>query len=253
LCYTGKVAFEVGGLLFMRIHRSLLAPGAAALLLVLAVWPASAKILITVDKSTQRMTVSQDGSTLYTWPVSTGVQRYDTPNGSFTPSRMAKTHFSREWDNAPMPNSIFFTERGHAIHGTSHTSIGRPASHGCVRLSLANARTLFELVKREGMSNTTVVLSGTLPSVETPAMARHTPARSRNRTRTVERHIDSDDDDFITPPRRPLYGAPRGYARQPGYWLRYPDGTRVYYGGEQAYRRMMGPPPVYIGRRSGWV
>jgi hypothetical protein len=237
----------------MRIHRSLLAPGAAAFLLVLTAWPASAKLLISIDKSTQRMTVSQDGSALYTWPVSTGVQRYDTPNGSFTPSRMAKTHFSREWDNAPMPNSIFFTDRGHAIHGTSHASIGRPASHGCVRLSLANARTLFDLVKREGMSNTTVVLSGTLPSAEAPAMARHTPApaRAHSRSRTVERAIDGDGD-FVTPPRRPFYNAPRGYARQPGYWLRYPDGTRVYYSGDQAYRRTMGSPPGYIGRRYGW-
>jgi hypothetical protein len=233
----------------MRTHRSLLAPAAAALVLAF-IWPASAKVLIQIDKSTQQMTVSQDGSTLYTWPVSTGVQRYDTPNGSFTPSRMAKTHFSREWDNAPMPHSIFFTDRGHAIHGTSHASIGRPASHGCVRLSLANARTLFELVKREGMSNTTVVLSGTLPSVDAPAMARSTPSRSTRRVRTVERHND-DDDDFAMP-RRPVYNAPRSYARQPGYWLRYPDGTRVYYSGEQAYRRMMGPPPGYIGRRSGW-
>ncbi|MBN8964837.1 MAG: L,D-transpeptidase, partial [Rhizobiales bacterium] len=84
----------------MRTHRSLLAPAAAALVLAF-IWPASAKVLIQIDKSTQQMTVSQDGSTLYTWPVSTGVQRYDTPNGSFTPSRMAKTHFRREWDNAP--------------------------------------------------------------------------------------------------------------------------------------------------------
>jgi hypothetical protein len=234
----------------MRIHRSLLAPAVAALVLAF-IWPASAKVLIQIDKSTQQMTVSQDGSTLYTWPVSTGVQRYDTPNGSFTPSRMAKTHFSREWDNAPMPHSIFFTDRGHAIHGTSHASIGRPASHGCVRLGLANARTLFELVKREGMSNTTVVLSGTLPSIDAPAMARSTPSRSTRRVRTVERHND-DDDDFAMPARRPVYNAPRSYARQPGYWLRYPDGTRVYYSGEQAYRRMMAPPPVYIGRRSGW-
>jgi hypothetical protein len=150
-----------------------------------------------------------------------------------------------------MPHSIFFTERGHAIHGTSHTSIGRPASHGCVRLSLTNARTLFDLVKREGMSNTSVVLTGTLPSVEAPAMARSTP-HSKNRRRHVERH--DDDDGFAEPAPRPLYAAPRGYARadQRGYWMRYPDGSRVFYDRERSYRQLPPSPPFFIGRRYGW-
>ena len=34
---------------------------------------------------------------------------------------MARKHFSREWDDAPMPHSIFFTRIGHAIHGTTYT------------------------------------------------------------------------------------------------------------------------------------
>ena len=89
---------------------------------------------------------------------------YDTPGGAFTPFRMEKDHFSREWDDAPMPNSIFFTTRGHAIHGTEHIrNIGRPASHGCVRLEPENARVLFGLVKQEGMANTRVVLFGATP------------------------------------------------------------------------------------------
>ena len=124
-------------------------------------WPASAKLLIEIDKSAQRMTVSQDGAQLYVWPVSTGQRGYDTPGGQFTPFRMEKDHFSREWDDAPMPHSIFFTKQGHAIHGTEHTrNIGRPASHGCVRLEPENARVLFNMVKQEGMANVRVVLSG---------------------------------------------------------------------------------------------
>jgi hypothetical protein len=60
-----------------------------------------------------------------------------------------------------MPHSIFFTERGHAIHGTIYEkSLGRPVSHGCVRLSQANAATLFALVGENGMSNTQVVVRG---------------------------------------------------------------------------------------------
>src|SRR4051794_606536 len=101
----------------MRILRPVAAAVAAACLLI---WPASAKLLIEIDKSAQRMTVSQDGARLYTWPVSTGQRGYDTPGGEYTPFRMEKDHFSREWDDAPMPYSIFFTKRGHAIHGTEH-------------------------------------------------------------------------------------------------------------------------------------
>jgi len=94
---------------------------------------ASAKLLIEIDKSAQRMTVSQDGARLYTWPVSTGVRAHDTPGGAYTPFRMEKDHFSREWDDAPMPHSIFFTRQGHAIHGTEHTatSAGRRRTAAC--------------------------------------------------------------------------------------------------------------------------
>ena len=133
--------------------------------------PASAHLLIRIDKSTQRMTVIEDGQPLYVWPVSTGVAQYDTPSGDFKPFRMEKDHFSKEWDDAPMPYSIFFTTEGHAIHGTNHSSIGRPASHGCVRLSVAHAAILWGLVKREKMANTEVVLTGEIPT-GAPAVAR---------------------------------------------------------------------------------
>src|SRR5687768_7984924 len=89
--------------------------------------PASAAILIQIDKSSQRMTVSQDGAHLYTWPVSTGKRGHSTPSGSYKAFRMEKDHFSREWDDAPMPNSIFFTKTGHAIHGSYDVKrIGTP-------------------------------------------------------------------------------------------------------------------------------
>ena len=77
-------------------------------------------------------------------------------------------HHSDEWDDAPMPYSIFFTKIGHAIHGTNEQrNLGRPVSHGCVRLSVKNAAALWELVKRQKMANTTVVLSGTIPNAAT--------------------------------------------------------------------------------------
>src|SRR6187397_2011539 len=103
-------------------------------------------ILIVVNKPTQTMTVTVEGHVRYRWRVSTGATQYSTPAGSYTPFRMEPMHYSREWDNAGMPHAIFFSSRGHAIHGSNHPGLGTPASHGCVRLSLGNSATLFALV-----------------------------------------------------------------------------------------------------------
>jgi hypothetical protein len=130
---------------------------AGALLLFAQCGSALAGILISVDVSTQQMTVSVDGASRHTWPVSTGGYGYSTPPGSFRPFRLEAEHYSREWDDAPMPHSIFFTEFGHAIHGTKSTaSLGLPVSHGCVRLALDNAALLFSLVQEKGLENTQV-------------------------------------------------------------------------------------------------
>lgn len=121
----------------------------------------AANVLISINKSSQKMTVSIDGEKTYVWPVSTGVSGYTTPSGSYQPFRMERDHFSKEWDDAPMPYSIFFTPQGHAIHGSPYTKrLGTRASHGCVRLAPNNAATLFALVKKNGMKNTRVVLKG---------------------------------------------------------------------------------------------
>jgi hypothetical protein len=120
---------------------------------------AQAAILVTINKAAQQMTVEVDGATRWTWPVSTGRRGYDTPAGSFHPFRMEEDHYSKEWDEAPMPYSIFFTAEGHAIHGSYETrSLGHAASHGCVRISPTNAAKLFALVKREGLGNARVVV-----------------------------------------------------------------------------------------------
>jgi hypothetical protein len=135
--------------------------------------PARADILVNIDKNTQSMTVSVDGTPRYIWPVSTGRAGYDTPNGAFKPNRMDADHLSQEWDNAPMPHSIFFDLRGHAIHGFLDTSrIGSAASHGCVRLSPDHAATLYELVNTEGLKETTVVISVRTPVGWSPEVAR---------------------------------------------------------------------------------
>src|ERR1700751_3236422 len=130
-------------------------------LMLFAAGAAQAKISITVDKDAQMMTVAVDGVARYRWPVSTGNPSHETPNGTFRTFRMEEDHYSKEFDDAPMPHSIFFTKIGHAIHGTgSEGRLGTPVSHGCVRLSRANATTLYALVQQQGVLNTTVTLTG---------------------------------------------------------------------------------------------
>jgi len=126
--------------------------------------PALASILIQIDKPTQTMTVSVDGRVQYRWYVSTGATGFSTPAGTYKPFRMEVMHYSKEWDNAGMPHSIFFTSRGHAVHGSNHPGLGTPVSHGCVRLTLTNAATLYQLVGARGMADTTVIVKGPDPA-----------------------------------------------------------------------------------------
>jgi lipoprotein-anchoring transpeptidase ErfK/SrfK len=119
--------------------------------------PAAAQLAISINTQTQSMDVAIDGVPTYQWPVSTGAAGYSTPGGSYRPFRLEATHYSKEWDDAPMPYSIFFTDRGHAIHATNSVSrLGTPASHGCVRLAPENAAILFKLVKEQGLQATTI-------------------------------------------------------------------------------------------------
>ena len=128
---------------------------------------------INIDKSRQEMTVFVDGIEQHTWPVSTGAPGYPTPSGNFTASSMNEVWYSKEWDNAPMPNSIFFTKEGHAIHGSYETKkLGRAVSHGCVRLAPENAKALYALIKEHGLENTKVALSGVTPGGEAKVASR---------------------------------------------------------------------------------
>src|SRR5689334_3867784 len=135
--------------------RSLIVLFAAALA---TASPASAGVLVHIDKFTQRMSVSVDGQRAYVWPVSTGRGGFGTPVGRFRPQWMARSWFSTRYYGSPMPYSIFF-HRGYAIHGTNVISrLGGPASHGCVRLHPAAAAILYRLVQQAGMANTAIVI-----------------------------------------------------------------------------------------------
>jgi lipoprotein-anchoring transpeptidase ErfK/SrfK len=120
---------------------------------MLASMPAFAETNITISKSHQLMQVDSDYGS-YQWRVSTARKGYYTPTGTFHPYSLQLMHYSKKYDNAPMPHSIFFSG-GYAIHATPHVgALGRPASHGCVRLSPSNAATLYSIVKQD--SDTTI-------------------------------------------------------------------------------------------------
>jgi len=114
---------------------------------------ARADVYILIDKTEQQMYVETPVGN-FVWEVSTARSGYHTPTGEFKPYRLEPIHYSKKYDNAPMPNSIFF-HGGYAIHATYDIKhLGRPASHGCVRLSPQNAKWLYRMIQEEGRENT---------------------------------------------------------------------------------------------------
>ena len=138
-----------------------LAAYAAGIIISGAVWTsaANANVTVRIDISAQTLTVDVEGGRYATWRVSTARSGYYTPRGKFKPYLLKKMHYSRKYDNSPMPNSIFF-RGGYAIHGTNYVkSLGRPASHGCIRLAPGNARELYSLVRQYGMKSTRITIT----------------------------------------------------------------------------------------------
>ncbi len=126
----------------------------------LGISAAEATVQVAIDLTHQRMRVqSAEGS--YDWPISSARSGFYTPNGSFAPTHLELMHYSHKYHMSPMPHAIFF-RGGYAIHGTYSTgSLGRPASHGCVRLSPGNATSLYNMVRSEGAR---ISISGTPPA-----------------------------------------------------------------------------------------
>src|SRR6202166_3582596 len=202
---------------------------ALAGLMLCATSAAHAKVSITIDKNVQEMTVAVDGVERYHWPVSTGIPSRETPNGSFRTFRMEEDHYSREFDDAPMPHSIFFTKIGHAIHGTdSESRLGTPASHGCVRLSRANATTLYALVEKQGVLNTTVTLTGSsqIALARNPRGRTNTAVARRDPAQPYEQPYNGAGDPVVIAPQQPQPGQYAPQAQQADSDYIYPaDGS----------------------------
>jgi len=120
---------------------------------------ASAKILAHIDISQQRLYLYVNGARRAVWPVSTARRGYRTPRGNYRPYWLNKNHRSSIYRGAPMPYSVFF-RGGYAIHGTYETRLlGRPVSHGCVRLHPSSAAMLYNLIRKHGYGNTRIKIT----------------------------------------------------------------------------------------------
>jgi lipoprotein-anchoring transpeptidase ErfK/SrfK len=131
----------------------------AAALVLLLLCPAAARadLEVRVDKASQRMFVSVDGEMRHFWIVSTGLGG-GPHSGTYRPQRLERKWYSRKYNMAPMPYSIFF-DGNYAIHGTTHVKqLGRRASKGCVRLHPQNAAALFALVQKYGFDRTRIIV-----------------------------------------------------------------------------------------------
>lgn len=161
-------------------------------------------LLVSIDLGSQKLSVTENGMPKYKWSISSGRTGYLTPKGTFRPVWMSKMWYSRKYDYAPMPHAIFF-HGGAAIHGTDSVyALGRPASHGCVRLSPSNAATLFRLVTKHGKQMTRITVFGT--PKQGPMAARDGDGERMRASARPRRYQDepwwNDDDDYPPPPRR---------------------------------------------------
>jgi lipoprotein-anchoring transpeptidase ErfK/SrfK len=208
-------------------------------------------LVASIDLTSQRMTVRAGGKTLHSWKISSGRAGYETPTGTFRPNWMARDWHSRKYDMAPMPYSVFFNG-GIATHGTTSVrGLGRPASHGCIRLETQNAKAFYELVRKHGKARTRIAVVGTTPASEPRYAAPRRPSQAARGSRQqrlsgTSGRVPSNGAAHraLPPPRMHRYRAsPHPQAQQYGRQYGRPP-TPVY----RTYRQ---PPPrlVYPGDR----
>lgn len=190
--------------------------------------PPEPTLAIDIDLTRQAMTVSDNGQVVHSWPISSARYGYRTPTGSYQPTWMARMWHSRQYDYSPMPHAIFF-HKGVAIHGSYATRmLGRPASHGCVRLAPKNAATLFKMVSKHGKARTAIFVHGTPDHSSARVAARERPAR---RTQQVRR------------------ASPYGYASAPPPGAYYNPRARRY---QAAPQRRHQPRGLFNSYSSGY-
>jgi lipoprotein-anchoring transpeptidase ErfK/SrfK len=126
-----------------------------------------AEAQLEVSLGERELRVLVDGEVIRTYDVAIGTDDHETPTGSFAIRRII---FNPSWTppnvpwargkrptppgdpNNPMGKAkIFFAEPDYYIHGTNdEASIGRAASHGCLRMRNEDVVALAKLVMEYG-------------------------------------------------------------------------------------------------------
>lgn len=107
---------------------------------------------IVIHLKTQTMDVVENGEVLHSFQISSGKRGMQTPTGTFTVLNKSPRAYSKTY-GLYMPFWMAFTTRGHGIHelpewpngykeGENH--LGTPVSHGCVRLGVGSAKTVYD-------------------------------------------------------------------------------------------------------------
>lgn len=128
----------------------------------------SCRIWADVDKNAQRLYLYIDGALTYSWKTSTGKSGYITPDFDRHPDgRIYDRYTSSKYPGGDynglgnMPYAVFI-QGGYAIHGTTQgnwSKLGRPASHGCIRLHPDNGQIFNVLVRRNGIRNVWITVN----------------------------------------------------------------------------------------------
>ena len=105
-------------------------------------------VVVLVSLPLQTIHVYRNGILVGRSSVSSGSKTHKTPTGVFTILEKKKTHRSKKYDNAPMPNMQRLTWSGIAMH--SGNLPGYPASHGCIRMPYDFSMLLFGITGNGG-------------------------------------------------------------------------------------------------------
>ena len=137
--------------------------------------PVGPSLIAKINLTSQRLEVIEGGATRHSWAISSGREEFPSPRGTYRVQWTAKMWHSRKYDMAPMPHAVFFTG-GVAVHATSAVGqLGRPASHGCIRLAPGHAALFYSLVQKHGNARTQIQVFGSPPSSAIASRRERTP------------------------------------------------------------------------------
>lgn len=99
---------------------------------------------VEIDLDDQELTAYQGSTLVLKTHISSG-RNDGTPRGKYTAQQKSRMHYSRLYHFSPMPFSVQVS--GNIFLHGYHEVPAYPASHGCIRLPIANAQALYEWVQ----------------------------------------------------------------------------------------------------------